>query len=335
MKFMALGGTDHIGASCYYLELDGTRFLLDLGRGFHNGGISYGPDFDTLLQRETTDLTSLSQINAVLLSHGHYDHAAALPDFTAHSPEVPVYATTLTHALMDYLLLDRLHYDPHRSQNMQFIRRIQTLQGLERVQHISYLRPFYVGNVEITAYEAGHVPGAAMFLLKSSEGNVLYTGDFMMEKTALTHGVLLPENLRPDVAILCGTHAQHPNWQRRRKIELDSVRQGLNTFREVFITTTQLTKGLEVAKYLGEYLSDEPIYLDEPILALAERLERVSCGVLNGKFCPFPQDLDSPSRPKGIYIGGKEKSNSFQWKVRGDFSLHASYEDCVKLIRQI
>lgn len=33
MKFLALGGTNYVGASSYYVELDGTRLLLDCGKG--------------------------------------------------------------------------------------------------------------------------------------------------------------------------------------------------------------------------------------------------------------------------------------------------------------
>ncbi len=49
MQFMALGGTDSVGASCYYIELAGVRILLDCGKGILAGGKTYAPNYGQLL----------------------------------------------------------------------------------------------------------------------------------------------------------------------------------------------------------------------------------------------------------------------------------------------
>lgn len=70
MKFIALGAADSVGASCYFLQVDGLNFLLDCGKGFIGDGKKpYGPDFTSLIPRM---FASLSQLDAILISHGHF-----------------------------------------------------------------------------------------------------------------------------------------------------------------------------------------------------------------------------------------------------------------------
>ena len=97
MKFIALGATDSVGASCYLLQVDGLNFLLDCGKGFiGDGKKTYGPDFTSLIPRM---FASLSQLDAILISHGHYDHIGYLPEMIHQCPNTPIYATHLTQKL--------------------------------------------------------------------------------------------------------------------------------------------------------------------------------------------------------------------------------------------
>ncbi len=66
--FCALGGGSHIGASCYYLQVDGDSFLLDCG--VRSTGSSRLPQ----LSATSEFLDGIWQLDQVILSHAHMDH---------------------------------------------------------------------------------------------------------------------------------------------------------------------------------------------------------------------------------------------------------------------
>ena len=329
MKFMALGGTNMVGASCYYLELDGKHLLLDCGKGFlPQVKKTYGPDFGVLLEK--TSLDSLAQIDAILISHGHFDHIAALPWLTDQCWNTPVYATTMTKNLGGQLLMDCTAYQDARE---QLQRELQIDRALMKIQSVSYGRSVKIGTVNVTFYPAGHIPGAAMIYLEAKEGNVLYTGDFSLEGSNLTPPVQLPPELRIDVMILCGLHTKHPKWQRRTGVE-EELRQAILWAQQgerVCLKTKQLTKGLEILKLIQQMNFQGKVYLDEAIWTVAERMEQVGVQILSANCkkmnCTTPIEA-------GLLIGSHKNSQYTDRQLDIDLSLHTDLFGCSKLVRQ-
>ena len=72
MRFMAVGGGNEIGASCYVLESAGKRLVVDCGLRFRNRGGN---------RTEPPKLNSLrgKRVDAILDTHAHLDHSGAMP----------------------------------------------------------------------------------------------------------------------------------------------------------------------------------------------------------------------------------------------------------------
>ena len=87
--FFPIGGGNEIGASSYFVQLNGTKFLLD--SGIRLSGKENSPRFTALLEQEILD--GLWDLDAILISHGHLDHIGALPTVIQDAPEVPIYAS--------------------------------------------------------------------------------------------------------------------------------------------------------------------------------------------------------------------------------------------------
>lgn len=340
MKFIALGAANSVGASCYFLQAGGLNFLLDCGKGII-GQKTHGPDLTYLIS--AAGLFSLAQLDAIFISHGHYDHIGYLPEITRKCPDTPVYATQMTKKLARYLMLDNSYACADRSLEQIIGAEFDTANALARIQTQNYFQPLRIGPVKITFYEAGHVPGAAMILVESDEGSLLYTGDFRKASSKLTSGYLLPQNLRPDCLVMCGLHAKHPNYVTSNALDVlvqrISIPAGKNE--PCLIVTRELTKGIEIVSCLAERMQarqmrSAPIFIDDKIWQVNKRIQEAGVSVLSEHCRRFP-NLSGGALQPGIYVGAKRYSSFFDSQNIFDtrFSLHADYEECADLIRRL
>ena len=99
IKFMALGGGQRVGASCYYMGLGNNHILLDCGIGYASG-IKQNPVLNALLG--VPGIYSLSQLSEIYISHAHLDHSGYLPEMLHQLPNTKIYMTELTRRLLRY-----------------------------------------------------------------------------------------------------------------------------------------------------------------------------------------------------------------------------------------
>jgi ribonuclease J len=177
------GGVDEIGGNKILVTDKDTKVLLDFGAGFSEGTeffsagigprkvngagdyLEFGlvPALTGLYSEEALKNTEVKycppQVDAVLLSHYHTDHTGRIDLI---DPEVPVYCGETT-ALMDsaYVASAGSPLKGHQ---------LRTFRTGDK---------FKVGPIEVRPVHVDHsIPGAYGFILNTSEGTVVYTGDF-------------------------------------------------------------------------------------------------------------------------------------------------------------
>ena len=113
-RFMALGAGQHVGRSCFILVIEDVVLMLDCGVHMGEVGPERLPDWPRIgafLHPEASPPLNAAQsvacIDAVLISHCHLDHVAALPTLRGElGYNGPVLMTPPTAALAPHLVQD-------------------------------------------------------------------------------------------------------------------------------------------------------------------------------------------------------------------------------------
>ena len=197
-----VGGGDEIGASCYFIQVDGEKILLDSGIRLHS--TTTFPRFEALYNHSLID--GFWDLSAIFISHGHIDHIGSLPKVAEESPRVPIYTTLPTKQIMalQYQSLFRDSNKAHKDSidfNVKLLQNISIERVFNNVVPKKWGESIKLGNCRITFFPAGHILGASMTYIESESNNILWTGDFSSFDQLTVPRYQLPANLNVDVLI--------------------------------------------------------------------------------------------------------------------------------------
>ena len=176
-SLISLGGFAEIGRSAMVLSTNESNIILDCGlNDYTSDPLLKFPRFDSIGMK-------LSDIDAILLSHAHFDHTGFLPILFKHGYQGPVYCTEPTAYLM-YIL-----FKEHIKNNGKYANYDD--KDYEKIfSHIIYLNYNIVTDltpdVKVTLYNAGHILGSTSFHFHIGNGdhNFVYTGDIKFGKSS-------------------------------------------------------------------------------------------------------------------------------------------------------
>ena len=171
------GGVNEIGGNKILLQDRDTRVFFDFGMSFAMKKQFYSPPFlSPKSEKSLQELGILPQIagvykfdqsppevDAVFISHGHLDHSAYLSFIKR---EIPVHCGETTRIIL---------------QALSEIRRADLEFSVSDIDFKAFRtgKKITVDNLEIEPFHVDHsVPGAYGFLIHTSNGTVVYTGDF-------------------------------------------------------------------------------------------------------------------------------------------------------------
>ena len=190
MQLSFFGAAREVTGSCYLVESDDTRFLVDCGL-FQGGREARGKN------RQAFGF-DLRNIDFVLLTHAHIDHSGLLPRLVALGYKGPIYTTRATCDLLAVMLPDAAHIQEKEAEyeNKRRFRSkkglnkeaaplytvTQARQCLKRLQAVDYdaeITPH--PGVRCTFRDAGHILGSAIIEVAVKEGahtrKIVFSGD--------------------------------------------------------------------------------------------------------------------------------------------------------------
>lgn len=168
VKVFALGGVDEVGKNMYVVEDRNNIFILDAGLMLPEDDM-FG--VDAVIPDITYLLENKNRIKAIFLSHGHVDHIGAL-GYLLKKINVPVYGTRLTLGLAEDLLKS--------TQSTSAIKyEFKTIHANSKVT---------IGKTTFTFFKVNHnIPDAVGIAIHTSQGIIVYTGDFKFDQTPINN----------------------------------------------------------------------------------------------------------------------------------------------------
>jgi ribonuclease J len=207
------GGVNEIGGNKILLEDQGTRIFLDFGMSFGQSGKYFSefhqprkcncigdflftgllPKLEGVYRTDYLEYMNRPEeergVDAVLLSHAHMDHVAYIHHLRE---DIPLHMSPETHTILKTLeetgvgtFTEILHHKQSfairpkkRGEGYTKVKGGES-ESSRSVTVFDYRKAFKVGPLEIVPHEVDHsLPGATAYIIHTSEGSILYTGDF-------------------------------------------------------------------------------------------------------------------------------------------------------------
>ncbi|MCS7099834.1 MAG: beta-CASP ribonuclease aCPSF1, partial [Sulfolobales archaeon] len=264
VRITALGGFMEVGRSSILVETSESKILLDFGL---NPGTSllksFAPRIDAIGIKP-------EEIDAVVVTHAHLDHAGLVPYLFKYGYRGPVYMTQATRDLMVLLEKDLLELTKREGRSLPF----ESRHVQDALLHTVTLRYGEVTDiapdVRLTLYNAGHILGSAIAHLHVGNGlhNVVYTGDFKYEKTKLLDRA---NNVFPrvDTLIIEGTYGGTVQPSREESAEklVEVIKKTIERRGKVLIPSLAIGRSQEVLLIIADAmragkLPEVPVFID-------------------------------------------------------------------------
>lgn len=141
------------------------------------------------------------------------------------------------------------------------------LSTFSQIEAIDYYTTHTISSIRITPYPAGHVLGAAMFLIEIAGLKVLFTGDYSREEDRHLIPAEVPRGVKIDVLITESTYgiASHVPRAEREAALMKSITSVLQRGGRVLMPVFALGRAQELLLILDEYWSRHPELQKIPI----------------------------------------------------------------------
>ncbi len=278
MRIINLNPDTDIGASAWFVDIEGHRLLLDSGMHPKRDGREGLPAFKFIRNED---------VDAIAISHCHHDHVGTLPVALRHFPKAHVLMTQLSYFIIERVLHNSVNVMTRQRDELGI--REYPLYSHDEVDDIAPVFQGFRYNREVEwgafhktragfpsptleFFDAGHTLGSAGIMIRGRKETVFYTGDVCFHDQTILRAARF-EDVKADVLIMETTRGNR------------AVGKGITRESEVTRLTTAIQRAL---KRKGCVLIPSfALGRTQEILALLALLMR------EGKLKPQP-----------IYIGG-------------------------------
>ncbi|HYK72205.1 MAG TPA: ribonuclease J, partial [Pseudoneobacillus sp.] len=274
IKLTALGGVGEIGKNMYLAEVDEELFVIDAGLMLPEDGM-FGidiviPDFTYLVENK-------DRVKGIFLTHGHEDHIGAL-SYILRKIQVPIYGTRLTLALAKEKLSE------------------QDYNGQASFVEIDSNTILSFRSVDVSFFRTNHsIPDSLGVCLLTSEGAIVYTGDFKFDQAA-------PDLYKPEIGkmaqigengVLCllsdSTEAERPGYSTSEAIVKKEISKAFYNAKGRIIAACFVSDLIRI-----QHIFDAAFEYNRKVAVVGKNLQRVYNIAIELGYLEIHEDLVIP-----------------------------------------
>jgi metallo-beta-lactamase family protein len=234
-------------------------------------------------------------IDAVVLTHAHYDHSGLLPLLVSRGFRNNIYTTPATRDLANLILLDSariqakdLEYLMKRAKHNRGLIIKEPLyseedvkKSLQRFIPVSYHRPFKpVEGLQVTFNDAGHILGSAIAVVETDGLSIGFSGDLGRKGLPIIRD---PEVIPPvDYLVMESTYGNrlHKSMDDTLGLLADVINRTAERGGKIVVPAFAIERTQEMVFFI-HLLSDQkripkiPIFVDSPMAVNATTIFRL------------------------------------------------------------
>lgn len=292
ISMYSLGAAQEVTGSKHVLEVDGRSFLIDCGafQGSRAEADRKNRNFEIAPEK----------VEAVILTHAHFDHCGLLPVLTKNGFRGNIYATPATRDLANLIMMDSAHIQARDAEYLskQAARKGEkftwkplytesdVVQAAIQIVTVSYKRPMFIApDIMLEFFDAGHILGSAFAVITVTRPNgekirIAYTGDLGRKNKPIIRD---PDPIpAPDYIVLESTYGNRLHED--VDVALDEleriVKKVVATRGKILIPSFAIERTQELVYYFhmlvdAKRIPEVPIYVDSPMATNATSIFQV------------------------------------------------------------
>ncbi|MCD6132466.1 MAG: MBL fold metallo-hydrolase [Candidatus Hydrothermae bacterium] len=287
MKIKVLGAAKTVTGSCYLIEYQNKKILVDCGmfQG-HDEHLNYEPfGFEP------------SELDMVLLTHAHLDHSGRLPKLVREGFEGRILSTSATLDLARIMLLDaaKLQEEEAETTSRRNLRRgmepVEPLYDVgDAIETISFFGPgvkydtrleIYPG-LYVTFRDAGHILGSSFLEIEADGKRLIFSGDLGNRDKPIVRDPESPKLHDVDHIFIESTYGNrlHKSIEESKHELLNAIKDTFERGGNVIIPSFAIERAQDLLYFIrefketGEISRDTKVFLDSPLAIQATKIFR-------------------------------------------------------------